>query len=1814
MQKKITLVLGMLFGALFLGNNSLTAQNNEKELWTTIEESQIPEVGKRYIIPSAYQVMKLDVKKLREKLADAPMIRTPEVKTKTVYITLPWADGTFKTFDIVESPVMEEGLAQKFPEIKTYAGSDINDPGKYIRFDVTPQGFHAMVLTSGEGTVFIDPYSFGGGDIDHYIIYYKSDFKPIAGKEMICGVEGSTIGTDDFKPKGNRGGVRFGSCELRTYRLALAATGEYTQYHGGTVAGALAAQVTTMNRVNGVYNRDLAIHMNIIANNNNIIYTNGGSDPYSNNNGGAMLGENQTTVDNQIGSANYDIGHVFSTGGGGVAYLQSPCNNSLKAGGVTGSPNPVGDPFDIDYVCHEMGHQFGGNHTFHATSGSCGGGNRNIGTAFEPGSGTTIQAYAGICSPLNVQNNSDAYFHGISLQEMGNFIIGAGNACAVRTALPNTAPTVTGTNGNVTIPRSTPFRLTATATDPDANTLTYCWEQMNGDNSTQPPVANATGGPNFRSFDPTTSPTRYFPNLADILANNSPTWEVLPSVSRTMNFRVSVRDNNTAGGGGCTDHEDVTVTIDGGSGPFIVNNPTNTGITWAGNSSQTVTWAVAGTDGAPVSCANVDILLSTDGGLTYPTVLLANTPNDGSQSIIVPNTASTTARVMVVCSTSPFFDVSNNNFTITAVANDYTLNPTPTSVSTCQPTSAAYTINTSIVGTYSDPITLSTTGLPAGATASFGTNPVTPGNSTTLTIGNIGAVTPGTYNFTLVGNSTSGTKNEILTLTVSTPASAATLTTPTNAATGVSVPTAFAWNGGGTSGETYDIDIATDAGFSAIVDNATGLSTTSYNSSSLNGATTYYWRVRVNNGCGATAYSTTFSFTTSNCGTYMSTDVTKIISASGTPVVTSTLSVPATGTITDINVVGLTGTHTYVSDLTIDLESPAATQVVLWSALCTNNDDFDVSLDDGAATALPCPLTGGGTHQPVGTLGDYNGQNPNGTWTLTIVDAANDDGGELLTWGLEVCTTPPSDYSIDVVPNSLTVCQPNDAVYNANTTSIGGYSDPITFSVAGVPAGATAAFATNPVTPGSGTTLTISNTGLATPGNYNLTVTSNSTAGVKNEVVSLEIITIPSTIVLTTPTNAATVVSLPVAFAWNSGGTTGETYDIDIATDAGFASIVDNATGLATTSYNSTALATNTTYYWRVRATNSCGTTTYSSTFSFTTDGCNTYASTDITKIISPSGTPTVTSTLTIPATGSITDVNVVNLTGTHTYVEDLTVTLASPSATNVTLWANICGNNDDFDLNLNDAGPTTLPCPLTTGGGTYQPQGTLANYNGENPNGTWTLTIVDGADQDGGELLTWGLEVCAATISDYDIDVVPNSLSVCQPNDAIYNANTTSIGGYSDPITFSVTGVPAGATAAFATNPVTPGSGTTLTISNTGLATPGNYNLTVTSNSTAGVKNEVVALEILGIPNTIVLTTPTNAATGVMLPVSFAWNNGGTTGETYDIDIATDAGFASIVDNATGLATTSYNSTTLLPNTTYHWRVRGTNSCGTTTYSSTFSFTTDGCATYMSTDVTKIISASGTPTVTSTLTIPATGAITDVNVVNLTGTHEYVSDLIFSLESPITTTVSLWDSLCTSDTDFDVNLDDGAATALPCPLTGGGTHRPQGTLGDYNGQNPNGIWTLSVRDIYNTDGGELLTWGLEVCVTDPAPEMDVAGNGTSITDADATPSATDDTDFGNALVAGGTVSHTFTISNSGTADLALTGGPIVVIGGTHAADFTVTQQATSPVTLGGGTTTFMIEFDPSATGLRTATVSIANDEADENPYNFSIQGNGTVP
>ncbi|WP_062701064.1 reprolysin-like metallopeptidase [Chryseobacterium indologenes] len=631
-----------------------------QDFFAAISEKSIRADPKnRAIEPEKYLTYKLDMAGIKSYFNSVPELNDNELKNNAPIIVLPMPDGTKAKFKIWKSSVMDPGLAQKFPQLVTLTGQGVDDQYATVKLDITEFGFHAQIKSVVTGDTYIDPYA--KNDVNNYIVYKKGDL--INKNPRIC--ETKDEGFLPEKKSGQKTVTPSVGNQIRIFRLAIACTGEYARAATGltspTVAQTLSAIVTTVNRVNGVYEQEVAVRLILIANETSIIFTDPATDPFNgNDDADTLINESQTQINSIIGAANYDIGHTFSTGGGGLAG-SGICNANYKASGITGSSNPVGDPYDIDYVCHEVGHQFAAPHTFNAVTGSCGGGNRSAATAVEPGSGITIMAYAGICGTTNnLANNSIPIFHTNSFESITEEVESI--SCQVTNPVSNTAPVVNAGN-NYTIPKSTPFKLTGSATDAENTALTYCWEQNDAGpaGNWNAPTGNAAL---FRSFMPVTVPYRYFPKITDIISNTTNKGEVLPSYGRTMAFRLTVRDNNAGCAGVAND--DATITVDNNSGPFTVTAPT-TAVNWNGNSSQTITWNVANTTAAPVSCANVSILLSTDGGLTYPTTIIASTPNDGSEVITVPNVNTTQARIMVAGVGNVFFNINPVDFTISRV-------------------------------------------------------------------------------------------------------------------------------------------------------------------------------------------------------------------------------------------------------------------------------------------------------------------------------------------------------------------------------------------------------------------------------------------------------------------------------------------------------------------------------------------------------------------------------------------------------------------------------------------------------------------------------------------------------------------------------------------------------------------------------------------------------------------------------------------------------------------------------------------------------------------------------------------------------------------------------------------------------------------------------------------------------------------------------------------------------------------------------------------------------------------------------------------
>jgi len=644
----------------------LSGYTQERPLWTALDKSDISEkVLERDSNISNYKTYKLEVDVLKSQLNN---ISSKSTGTGVV-IKFPDTDGKLLKYNVKETTLFHPQIAEKFPTIKSYKGYNIDDKSSSIHFTFNLFGLHAMILSPEKGTIYIEPYT---ENKKVYMIYLKKDTG--SNKAFQCFTEGESNKKTVQKEYKNANDLK-----LRTFRLALATTEEYSNFHinaagvgtgssrNDSIIAVMSALTVTMTRVNAIFERDVALTMQLVANNDQLIFleTDPGTDPYTNTDGSAMLTQNQTTIDNIIGNSNYDIGHVFSTAGGGIAILRSPCGTS-KAGGVTGQSSPVGDTFDIDYVAHEMGHQYGANHTFNGDADNCGDSNRNEDTAVEPGSGSTIMAYAGICAPQNVQGNSDDYFHIISIQEMFDNITVGNSQCALQTNfITNLNLPIVNAGADFTIPKSTPFILKGQAFDADANGITYCWEQIDNEITgiSIPPASTQTQGAVFRSLLPNKDADRYMPIINTVLlGSTTSTWEVVPSVSRTMNFSLTVRDNVI--GEGQTVSDNMIVTVNDAAGPFKVTSQNIPDISWTMGNTETITWDVAGTDLNNINVSNVNILLSIDGGMSFPFALLSDTPNDGQEEIIVPNFLAPNVRIMVEAVDNIFYAVNSEPISI----------------------------------------------------------------------------------------------------------------------------------------------------------------------------------------------------------------------------------------------------------------------------------------------------------------------------------------------------------------------------------------------------------------------------------------------------------------------------------------------------------------------------------------------------------------------------------------------------------------------------------------------------------------------------------------------------------------------------------------------------------------------------------------------------------------------------------------------------------------------------------------------------------------------------------------------------------------------------------------------------------------------------------------------------------------------------------------------------------------------------------------------------------------------------------------------
>ncbi|MDC3365926.1 M12 family metallo-peptidase [Flavobacteriaceae bacterium] len=947
-------LLTTLFFSIFF-----TLSFSQSKNWKSvdIEKSNFSEDSLKFrkSIPTNFKVYELNLKKFKKEIS---LAKTNEL----TIIELPTANGIQK-FSVSEASSLAKGLALKHPLIKSYLAKGIDDLSATARFSFGTDGFHGVIFYTNQTSFYIDPYT---KNYSTYISYSRSSL-PQKDNDFKCEV-------DEQVKEITKTSLIYRTADdglLRTYRLALVCSGEYAQFHlnnqgiSSTASdvekkeAVLSAMNTSMTRINGVYERDLGVRMEIVEDNEQVIFLDASTDGITDGSAGTMISQVQNICDTTIGDANYDIGHIFSIGGSGLASLGVVCNSGSKARGVTGISTPLGDPYDIDYVSHEMGHQFG---AYHTQNNSC---NRNPSTAVEPGSASTIMGYAGICPP-NVQSNSDDHFHSVSIAEMWNRIETTAS-CASTTSTGNSAPVITE-GSDYSIPKSTPFVLRGIASDIDSeDVLSYNWEQIDNEIATMPPSSTSTVGPAFRSNSSISSPNRYMPALPTVIGGNiSSTWEVVPSVAREMNFSLMVRDN--AAGGGNTARDDIKVTtLD--ITPFTVDGP-STNEEWFVGSNQTITWVVGASNQAPVNSQNVTILLSTDGGVSFPIVLLESTTNNGSATVVVPNNVTSTARIMVAATDNIFYNVNSSDFTINFSDPTFIATNTTGVVEVCNSNTndVTYDIYLDFINDFSETVSFSAAGEPSGSSVTFSPSTINSEGNVTMTLSNLNGAAVNTYQIDITASSNSITRNLGATLDIIGDTFASlNLTSPNNTETGVGLSPVFTWEEI-SNASSYDIEIAADQQFSSILFSENVI-TNSYSGATLNQSTTYYWRVKAKNSCGDGDFSPANSFITLTCTVCSSSGITNL-NTSITKVIFNTIdNSSGKSGYSDYTDISTSVKADEVHDLTIRLNTDGrytnrAKVWIDWNQNCDFNDEgeeYDLgsafNVSDGLTSESPLSIT-----------------------------------------------------------------------------------------------------------------------------------------------------------------------------------------------------------------------------------------------------------------------------------------------------------------------------------------------------------------------------------------------------------------------------------------------------------------------------------------------------------------------------------------------------------------------------------------------------------------------------------------------------------------------------------------------------------------------------------------------------------------------------------------------------------------------------------------------------------------------------------------
>ncbi len=983
-------------------------------------------------------VMDLDVDAFQNTLTPSKGINFIEGKYQ-LEMVLPNEWGNEEVFELNYAAVLSADLQATFPKIRTFVGRSKERPDVHIRLSHTPIGINAWIRYPNGESRFLQPL---GGQKNRYLSYERSVETTL--EKFQCATSLANNWRDkSFSNTDRKSSIKINSGVIKTFRLAISTTGGYTSFwgdndptNGTNKEDAYAAVVSTINRVNEIFETELGIHLELVTG-IDLIFPNVDTDPYNDD----LNSEVQKVLDDEFGAENYDIGHLFAYttngGNGNAGTVGSLCQNGIKgrafsAHSFQGTVNDpfLNDHFDIDYVTHEMGHQFGAYHTFSHE-------NEFEGFNSEPGSGSTIMGYAGIVGFDNVQSHSDPYFHFNSIHNINEYI--DLNSCYLSSTNENQMPTVSAER-DYTLPIGTAYELKATGGDPDGDTLYYCWEQLD---SGQVDVSNFGpynhSGAQVRSLPPSIRPIRIVPQMDAVLEGNltienpqtGGQWETVSLVDRIMTWGVTARDRypTSAGAGGRMAFDIKVVKIISDAGPFKVSSQNEEGILWEAGSKQTLTWEVAQTDQAPINTKFVSVFLSTDGGDTFKIPLLSSTPNDGVELITVPGgITSDQVRIKIVPDNSIYFAVNSSNIEISPAP--FVLTFDRYNLDACQD-DVTFAFDFETYSNTNESVSLSFSELPSALSAQFSKSQLTDADlSGTINISGFENLPTQDLFLNLRAEGQTLTRSIDLEVKIrKDDFQGIQILAPANSEQEQSRTVSLSWTSL-QNADQYSVEVSKSETFSSLT-LSKSVESSSTTIEGLDFSTTYFWRVKPNNACGEGAYSEVGSFSTYsvNCNTYDASGLpTRIVDAKGgfSEITRVNLDIYDQAVIEDINV-NLTIDHSYIEDISIYLVAPDNTKVKLAQNLGDDQEDFTETVFDQEATvpvvfALP-PFTG--RYRPQGDLSVFNGKNLKGRWRLEVEDRFDDlILGFVNVFSISVCFkgSVVLDSDNDGVPNNLDNC------------------------------------------------------------------------------------------------------------------------------------------------------------------------------------------------------------------------------------------------------------------------------------------------------------------------------------------------------------------------------------------------------------------------------------------------------------------------------------------------------------------------------------------------------------------------------------------------------------------------------------------------------------------------------------------------------------------------------------------------------------------------------------------------------------------------